>query len=74
MFASLYERYIEPKYRDRAIRTVLDDNGEPEMLWAGRPSKMDAVGKGKLKAPEKALDQLVPKPGDERGGEHLADF
>ena len=35
----VYERYIEPRWRDKAVRWVKDANGELVQLFAGRPSK-----------------------------------
>ncbi|MBO0730114.1 MAG: amidohydrolase family protein, partial [Acidimicrobiaceae bacterium] len=40
----LWERYIDPKYRDRALRIVLDDNGLEELEIGGKRSKMSAKG------------------------------
>src|SRR4051812_10633607 len=38
----LYERFIDPKQRDLAIRYVTDADGRELQLFAGRPSKFDA--------------------------------
>lgn len=35
-----YERYIEPRHRDKAIRTVRGSNGQWETTFAGRPMRM----------------------------------
>jgi predicted TIM-barrel fold metal-dependent hydrolase len=35
----VYERYIEPRWRDKAVRWVKDENGEDVQLFAGRPSR-----------------------------------
>ena len=32
----LWERYLEPKYRDRALRFVLDDRGLEELEIGGQ--------------------------------------
>src|SRR5271157_3819364 len=37
-----YERYIDPKYRDLAIRHVDGPGGKPVQLFAGRPSRFSA--------------------------------
>jgi predicted TIM-barrel fold metal-dependent hydrolase len=37
-----YERYIDPKYRDLAIRHVDGPDGKPVQLFAGRPSRFSA--------------------------------
>ena len=33
----LWETYIEPEYRDRALRIVLDDNGLEALEIGGQP-------------------------------------
>jgi predicted TIM-barrel fold metal-dependent hydrolase len=38
----LYERFIDPKHRDLAIRYVTDVDGRELQLFAGRPSKFDS--------------------------------
>ena len=35
----VYERYIEPRWRDKAVRWVKDEHGEDLQLFAGRPSR-----------------------------------
>jgi predicted TIM-barrel fold metal-dependent hydrolase len=40
----LWERYIDPKYRDRALRFVLDDNGLEALEIGGQPSVMSRRG------------------------------
>jgi predicted TIM-barrel fold metal-dependent hydrolase len=35
----VYERYIEPRWREKAVRWVKDENGEDLQLFAGRPSR-----------------------------------
>jgi predicted TIM-barrel fold metal-dependent hydrolase len=40
----LWEKYLEPKYRDRALRIVLDENGLEALEIGGRPSSMSKRG------------------------------
>jgi predicted TIM-barrel fold metal-dependent hydrolase len=40
----LWERYLEPKYRDRALRIVLDDQGLEELEIGGARSTMSRRG------------------------------
>jgi uncharacterized protein len=40
----LWERYIDPAYRDRALRIVLDENGLEELEIGGQRSSMSAKG------------------------------
>ena len=40
----LWERYLEPKYRDRALRFVRDENGLDALEIGGKRSKMAARG------------------------------
>jgi predicted TIM-barrel fold metal-dependent hydrolase len=40
----LWEQYLEPKYRDRALRFVLDDDGLEALEIGGRPSVMSRRG------------------------------
>jgi predicted TIM-barrel fold metal-dependent hydrolase len=40
----LWERYLEPKYRDRALRFVLDDRGLEQLEIGGQPSTMSRRG------------------------------
>jgi predicted TIM-barrel fold metal-dependent hydrolase len=40
----LWETYIDPQYRDRALRIVLDENGLEELLIDGNRSKMARKG------------------------------
>src|SRR5438067_11191258 len=40
----LWERYLEPKFRDRALRIVLDDDGLEALEIGGEPSKMSRRG------------------------------
>jgi predicted TIM-barrel fold metal-dependent hydrolase len=36
----MYEQYIDPKFRDKAIRTVTLDDGTVQTLYAGRPQRI----------------------------------
>jgi len=40
----LWERYLEPRYRDRALRFTLDDDGLEQLVIGGRPSVMSRRG------------------------------
>ncbi len=40
----LWERYLEPKHRDRALRFVLDEQGLEELEIGGRRSRMSRKG------------------------------
>jgi hypothetical protein len=40
----LWETYIDPKYRDRALRIVLDDNGLEELEIGGKRSLLSRRG------------------------------
>src|ERR1043166_3625558 len=40
----LWERYLEPKYRDRALRLVPDENGLEELEIGGARSRMSRKG------------------------------
>ena len=42
--SDLWERYLEPRYRDRALRIVKDDNGLDELEIGGQRSRMSARG------------------------------
>jgi predicted TIM-barrel fold metal-dependent hydrolase len=42
--ADLWERYIDPKYRDRALRIVLDEEGLEELEIGGKRSQMSVKG------------------------------
>ncbi|HKY16784.1 MAG TPA: amidohydrolase family protein [Microthrixaceae bacterium] len=62
----LWERYLEPKYRDRALRFVLDDDGLEEleiggnrsrMSRSGFPSTLGAMGDPDLRAIQKDPDR-----------------
>ena len=58
----LWERYLEPRYRDRALRFVLDDDGLEELEIGGQrsimsrrgfPSTLGAMGDPDLRAMQK---------------------
>jgi predicted TIM-barrel fold metal-dependent hydrolase len=36
----MYERYIDPRFRDKAVRWVVDDRGRRVQLFGARPSKL----------------------------------
>ena len=71
----MYERYIDPKFRDKAVRFVTDHDGQRIQLFGSRPSKL---GFTRESAPqtEESLDSLAttvvpagdgegaPRPGD----------
>src|SRR3954470_2325829 len=40
----LWETYLEPQYRDRALRIVLDENGLEELEIGGKRSRMSRKG------------------------------
>src|SRR5690348_6247231 len=42
--ADLWETYLEPKYRDRALRIVPDENGLEELSIGGERSRMSRKG------------------------------
>jgi len=41
---NLWETYLEPKYRERALRFILDDNNLEQLVYDNKPSKMAAKG------------------------------
>ena len=41
----LWDRYIEAKYKDRALRTRLDSKGQEYLEVAGKPSKIFHSGR-----------------------------
>src|SRR5689334_10824611 len=73
----MYERYIDPKWRDKAVRFVTDDKGRKALFYGGRPS---ATGLTRDSVPQndEDLERLAtssaaaaaasadhaPKPGD----------
>ena len=60
----LWETYIDPKFRDRALRIVLDENGLEELEIDGRRSQMSRRGfpatLGAMGAPDIADMQTNP--------------
>ena len=60
----LWELYLEPKYRDRALRFTLDDNGLEQLEIGGKPSVMSRRGSpsilGAMGAPDLRAIQLDP--------------
>jgi predicted TIM-barrel fold metal-dependent hydrolase len=60
----LWETYLEPKYRDRALRIVVDDNGLEALEIGGEPSKLSRKGSvsvlGAMGDPDLAAIQKDP--------------
>jgi predicted TIM-barrel fold metal-dependent hydrolase len=60
----LWERYLEPKYRDRALRFILDDRGLEQLEIGGKPSTLSRRGSpsilGAMGDPELAAIQKDP--------------
>src|SRR3954454_23739694 len=42
--SNLWEEYIDPKYRDVALRIIKDENGLDELQIAGQRSQMARMG------------------------------
>jgi predicted TIM-barrel fold metal-dependent hydrolase len=71
----MYERYIDPRFRDKAVRYVRGEDGERVQLFGGRPSKL-AFTRESAPQTEEDLEALAvtaavagtsddaPKPGD----------
>ena len=73
----MYERYIEPHWRDKAVRFVTDDMGRKALFYGGRPSAT-ALTRDSVPQNEEDLERLAtssavavaagdedaPKPGD----------
>ena len=61
----LWERYLEPKYRDRALRLILDDRGLEQLEIGGAPSIMSRRGSpsvlGAMGDPDLRAIQLDPE-------------
>jgi predicted TIM-barrel fold metal-dependent hydrolase len=61
----LWETYLEPAYRDRALRFVVDENGLEELEIGGRRSQMSRRGSpsvlGAMGAPDLREMQLDPE-------------
>ena len=76
----IWETYLEPRYRDRALRIVKDDDGldvprstaSPRPVARGMPSTLAAMGRGNLGAmardPEITYDNHAPPKRDGRQG------
>src|SRR5262245_43729243 len=71
----MYERYIEPRYRDKVVRFVIDDRGRRVQLYGSRPSKLAFTRESAPQTPEelerlaaaaapRSADESAPKPGD----------
>jgi hypothetical protein len=71
----MYERYIEPRFRDKAVRFVRGEDGTRVQLFGSRPSKL-AFTRESAPQTEEELEALAstsvpatpdaeaPKPGD----------
>ena len=73
--ADMYERYIDPKQRDKVVRLAIDEDGNRVELFAGRPSKLgftresvpqtqEEAGQLATIAASAATDENTPLPGD----------
>jgi predicted TIM-barrel fold metal-dependent hydrolase len=71
----MYERYIDPGLRDRAVRFVVDENGRRVQLFGSRPSKLALTRESAPRTQEEleklaaaavpsVADEAAPKPGD----------
>ncbi|HUC33078.1 MAG TPA: amidohydrolase family protein [Ilumatobacteraceae bacterium] len=62
---TLWEEYIDPKFRDRALRFQIDENGLEELEIGGQPSKMSRMGfpstLGAMGAPDLPAMQKDPE-------------
>jgi predicted TIM-barrel fold metal-dependent hydrolase len=61
----MYERYIDPKHRDKAIRTVKLPDGTEETLYAGRPARLKARPRRQItfstdQLEEMGIDRVAP--------------
>ena len=67
----MYERYIEPRWRDKAVRFVTDDMGRKALFYGGRPSAT-ALTRDSVPQNEEDLERLATtaakaaSAGDER--------
>jgi len=61
----LWERYLEAKYRDRALRIAIDDRGLEELWIGGQPSQLSRRGfvstLGAMGAPDLAAMRMDPE-------------
>jgi predicted TIM-barrel fold metal-dependent hydrolase len=73
--ADMYERYIDPGQREKAVRWVSDDHGRRVQLFGSRPSKLGFTRESAPQTEEELLrlattsapataDDTAPKPGD----------
>src|SRR5262249_49928949 len=62
----VYERYIEPRWRDKAVRWVKDERGEDLQLFGGRPSRT-RLSRDNAPTTEAELQQLSARPGRKGG-------
>src|SRR5206468_6487142 len=58
----VYERYIEPRWREKAVRWVKDENGEDVQLFAGRPSRT-RLSRDNAPTNEEELERLSARLG-----------
>jgi hypothetical protein len=65
----MYERYIDPKHRDKAVRFVRDASGRRVQMYGDRPSKLAFTRESAPQTAEE-LERLAasaaPQSGDER--------
>ena len=61
--ATLWEEYLEPRYRDRALRVRVDDDGLEYLEIGGRPSERTRQGSLGLMG---AMGEHEARPGPER--------
>ncbi len=71
----MYERYIDPRWREKVVRFVTDDDGRRVELYAGKPSKL-GLTRESVPRDERELESLAesgsvaapdessPRPGD----------
>ena len=59
----MYERYIDPRHRDKVVRTMVDADGNEVESWAGRPAKM---ARGRVARAAAVEERLVAAKGDEQ--------
>jgi len=73
--ADMYERYIDPRHREKAVRFVVDDRGRRVQLFGCRPSKLaftresapqteEELERLAVSAAPATADENAPKPGD----------
>ncbi|MCZ6783527.1 MAG: amidohydrolase family protein [Proteobacteria bacterium] len=69
----LWERYLEPRYRDRALRIAVDDRGLEYLEIDGRPSKLVRNG---MPAGLGGMDRVggIVYEREEKTGLHYVDF